>query len=89
MDHAALRRVRWNRVAALVLVYITTYIVYMRKHKHLKIDQEKLTRVRRLLSAKTEQDTIEQALDMLVADEAIVRTYKKLRGKLAIDKVFD
>ncbi len=49
------------------------------RHKHLKIDQRKLDRARKLLRVTTEQETIDRALDAVLADEAIVTTHTKVR----------
>ena len=50
------------------------------KHKHLKLDQSKIDRARKLLGVRTEQETIDRALDLLIAEEAIVRAHRKVRG---------
>lgn len=50
------------------------------RHKHLKLDQTKLDRARRLLGLKTEQETVERALDMVVAEEPILKALRKARG---------
>ena len=52
----------------------------LRKHKHLKLDQNKLDRARRLLAARTEQDTVEQALDLVLAEEAVLRAHRRVKG---------
>ncbi|MGQ0507842.1 MAG: hypothetical protein ACT4TC_21280 [Myxococcaceae bacterium] len=49
------------------------------KHKHLKLEQSKIERARRFLGVKTEQEAIERALDLVLADEAIVRAHQKVR----------
>lgn len=51
-----------------------------RKHKHLKLEQLKIDRARRLLGVKTEQEAIELALDLLLAEEAIVKVHRAVRG---------
>ncbi|MBX7113557.1 MAG: hypothetical protein K1X64_04415 [Myxococcaceae bacterium] len=50
------------------------------KHKHLKLEQSKIERARRYLGVKTEQEAIERALDLLLAEAAIVRAHRKVRG---------
>ena len=50
------------------------------RHKHLKLDQRKLDRARRLIRAKTEQETVERALDVLLAEEPILRAHRKVKG---------
>jgi hypothetical protein len=50
------------------------------RHKHLKIDQDKLDRAKRLLKLSTEQATVDRALDAVLAEETIVRAHRKVRG---------
>jgi hypothetical protein len=54
--------------------------VNMTKHKHLKLDQSKIDRAKSLLGAKTEQETIERALDLLLGEEAILKVHRRVRG---------
>ncbi len=50
------------------------------KHKHLKLHQGKIDRARRILDVKTEQETVERALDIVLAEERIVRAHRRVRG---------
>jgi hypothetical protein len=50
------------------------------KHKHLKLDQDKIDRARRILDVKTEQETVERALDIVLAEERILRVHRRVRG---------
>ena len=50
------------------------------RHKHLKLDQRKLDRARRLLDLKTEQETVERALDLLLGEEPILRAHRRVKG---------
>jgi hypothetical protein len=50
------------------------------RHKHLKIDQRKLDRVKRILKLRTEQETIDRALDAVLAEEEILRAHRKVRA---------
>lgn len=50
------------------------------RHKHLKLDQSKIDRARRLVGARTEQETIEHALDLLLAEEAILKAHRRTRA---------
>jgi hypothetical protein len=50
------------------------------RHKHLKIDQSKLDRAKRLLRLATEQETIDRALDAVLAEAEIMRAHRKVRG---------
>jgi hypothetical protein len=58
------------------------------RHKHLKLDQAKIDRARRLFGAKTEQETIERALDLALAEEPLIRAHRAIRGAGAIVDVF-
>jgi hypothetical protein len=60
-------------------MYIIGFCVNMTRHKHLKLDQAKIDRAKKLLGAKTEQETIERALDAVLAEEAILRAHRRLR----------
>jgi hypothetical protein len=50
------------------------------RHKHLKLDQSKIDKARRLFGAKTEQETIERALDIVIAEEPILRAHRKIKN---------
>lgn len=49
------------------------------RHKHLKLDQRKIDQAKRALGTKTEQETLDRALDMVLAEDRIVRVLR--RGK--------
>ena len=62
-------------------MYIEWHFMYMSiRHKHLKIDQVKLDRAKKLLRVTTEQETIDRALDAILAEEIIVRAHAKVRS---------
>ena len=48
----------------------------MLKNKHLRLDQDKIERVRKILRAKTETETLELALDRII-QEAQGKTRKR------------
>lgn len=52
----------------------------MLKHKHMKLDQSKIDRAKKLLGAKTEQETVEQALDLVLGEEAILKAHRRVRS---------
>jgi hypothetical protein len=58
------------------------------RHKHLKIDQNKIDSARRLLGLKTEQETVERALDLVIAEAPILRALKKIRGVGGVTDIF-
>ncbi len=49
------------------------------RHKHLRLNQEKIDRARRLLAAETEQETIETALDVVLAEEPILQAHRRVK----------
>jgi hypothetical protein len=49
------------------------------RHKHLKLDQRKLDRARRLIHARTEQETVERALEVLLGEAPVLRVHRRLR----------
>jgi hypothetical protein len=58
------------------------------RHKHLKLEQTKLDRAKRLLGVKTEQETIERALDVLLGEEPIIRAHRRVKGVGGFSDVF-
>jgi hypothetical protein len=61
-------------------MFTVTSFVNMTRHKHLKLDQSKIDRAKKLLGAKTEQDTIEQALDLVLGEEPILKAHRRVRA---------
>ena len=58
------------------------------RHKHLKLDQGKIDRARRVLATKTEQETLDRALDMVLAEDRIVRVLRRGRAIGGFEDVF-
>jgi hypothetical protein len=58
------------------------------RHKHLKLDQSKIDKARRALGTKTEQETLERALDMVLAEDRIVRVLRRGKAVGGFDDVF-
>ncbi|HLF86762.1 MAG TPA: hypothetical protein VI584_06755 [Nitrospiria bacterium] len=59
------------------------------KDKHLRLPQEKIDKVKQILSAKTETEAIETALDIILAEERINRAMLKVGGQVKIKQVFE
>ncbi len=57
-------------------------------HKHLKLDQAKIDRARRLLGLATEQETLDRALDLVIAEEPILRAHRKVKGSGGVVDIF-
>ena len=62
--------------------------VNMTKHKHLKLDQSKIDRAKKLLGAKTEQETIERALDLVLGEEPILKAHRRIKAVGGFEDVF-
>jgi hypothetical protein len=58
------------------------------RHKHLKIDQRKLDRAKRILRLATEQETIDRALDAILTEAEILRAHRKVRSVGGFADVF-
>lgn len=65
-----------------------TFVNMAIRHKHLKLEQTKLTRAKKLIGAKTEQETVERALDILLDEEPILRALRGARGIGGIQDLF-
>jgi len=50
------------------------------RHKHLKLDQRKIDKARRALGTRTEQETLDRALDMVLAEDRIIRVLRRGRA---------
>jgi hypothetical protein len=57
-------------------------------HKSLQLNQEKVERLKALLGARLATEALEQAIDLLLAEEDIKRTLRKVKGKARIERVF-
>jgi hypothetical protein len=58
------------------------------RHKHVRIDQAKLTRARKVLAAETETEALDRALTLVVTEADIDAVLRRNRGKGTLRKVF-
>jgi hypothetical protein len=58
------------------------------RHKHVQLDQRKLDRARRVLGARTETETLDRALDVVVTEADIDRVLRATRRKGRLRRVF-
>jgi hypothetical protein len=58
------------------------------RQKTPRLNQEKLDRLKTLLGVQSESEAIEQAIDLLLAEEDIKATLRKVKGKARIERVF-
>jgi hypothetical protein len=58
------------------------------RHKHLRLNQAKLDRVKAALGVATETEALERAMDTVLAEEAILKALRRVRGKGRIERLF-
>jgi len=58
------------------------------RHKHLRLDQKKLHKVRAILGVATETEALEGAMNLVLAEDAILRVLRRVRGKGRIERVY-
>ena len=58
------------------------------RKKPQRLDQGKLDRLKALLGTQSDTEAIEQAIDLLLAEEDIKATLRKVKGKGRIERVF-
>jgi len=58
------------------------------RHKHVRIDQRKLDRARRILQAQTETETLDRALGVVVAEAEIDAALRRVKGRARLTKAF-
>lgn len=61
-------------------MFTIAFRMNMTRHKHLKLDQTKIDRAKKLLGARTEQETIERALDLVLGEEPILKAHRRLKA---------
>lgn len=57
-----------------------------RRHKHLQLDQAKLTRAKAVLGAKTETEVIEPARMLVVEEHRLNQPLKRMKGRMQLDR---
>jgi len=58
------------------------------RHKHVRLDQVKLRKARRILEAATDTETVDRALELVVSEAGIDAVLRGVRGKGGLRKVF-
>ena len=58
------------------------------RQKHIRIDQAKLERAKKILSAATETETLDRALTLVVSEADIDAALRRVGGKGKIEKRF-
>jgi len=58
------------------------------RHKHVRIDQAKLQKAKRLLNAVTDTEALDRALTLVVSEGEIDETLRRIGGKGSLKKAF-
>ena len=58
------------------------------RHKHIRIDQAKLDKARRVLAAATETEALDRALTLVVSEGDIDAALRHVAGKGRLRKLF-
>jgi hypothetical protein len=58
------------------------------RHKHVRIDQSKLDRAKKVLGARTDTEALDRALTLVVTEAEIDATLRSVGGKGRLKKVF-
>jgi hypothetical protein len=58
------------------------------RHKHLRIDQAKLDKARKILAVKTDTETLDRALALVVSEAEIDAALRHVAGQGRLKKVF-
>jgi hypothetical protein len=58
------------------------------RHKHLRIDQGKLEKAKRLLDAKTDTEALDRALTLVVTEGEVNQALRAVKGRATLKKVF-
>lgn len=58
------------------------------RHKHVRIDQRKLDRARKVLAARTDTEALDRALSLVVSEARIDAPLRQSAGKGKLKKLF-
>ncbi len=58
------------------------------RHKHVRLDQAKLDKARKVLSARTDTEALDRALTVVVTEAEVDTILRRAGGRARIKKVF-
>ena len=58
------------------------------RRKNFYLDQKKIVRAKKILGTRTETETIDAALDLVIFRRDILRSLQKVAGKGGVEKIF-
>ena len=59
------------------------------RHKHMRLDQEKLNKVKLILGSASETEALDRAMDLVLAEAEILKTLRNVRSKGRIVRIID
>ncbi len=59
------------------------------RHKHVRLDQEKLNKVKLILGSASETEALDRAMDLVLAEAEILKTLRNVRSKGRIVRIID
>ncbi len=58
------------------------------RHKHFRLNQTKLERVKSMLGAATETEALEGAMDLVLAEAEILKALRRVRRRARVKNLF-
>ncbi len=58
------------------------------RHKHFRLNQGKLERVKSILASPTETEALESAMDLVLTEAEILKTLRRIKGKGRVKRLF-
>jgi len=58
------------------------------KYKHIRMDQEKINRVKKIFHTTTDTEAVDKALEFVIGEEKINNALKSIGGKGHVKKAF-
>lgn len=59
------------------------------KHKHFRLDQDKLDKAKTALGVATDTEAVDRALDFVLEEEVLRGVLQQVRGRARIQAVFE
>ncbi len=60
----------------------------VRRHKHFRLNQAKLDRLRTSMGARSETEALEKAMDLILVEEEIKMVLRRIKGKGRLKSIY-
>lgn len=60
----------------------------VRRHKHFRLNQAKLDRLRTSIGARSETEALEKAMDLILVEEEIKMVLRRIKGKGRLKSIY-